>query len=179
MLAKFEDIWRNCKYELSIFRFSTTKGWIWVTFFVWNKFWRYFVEAGLFYIIFSILSGVQRWTLNPHRTCQSTSSLTTPCCLSLPSRSPCVLTCESKKFRFTLLETKISPYKWMNWNSMFLLGRPIFRGELLVSGREQSVVKTTLWRNFPNRAWQVGGGLIHTVDGSEIPNNPPGMYETL
>ena len=50
MLDKFEDIWRNCQYELSIFRFSTTKGWIWVTFFAWNKLWCYFVEAGLFLV---------------------------------------------------------------------------------------------------------------------------------
>ena len=33
-----------------------------------------------------------------------------------------------------LPETNIAPQKWMGWNTTFLLRRPIFRGELLVSG---------------------------------------------
>ena len=35
---------------------------------------------------------------------------------------------------FTLPETKSSPPKMDGWNTTFLLGRPIFRGKLLVSG---------------------------------------------
>ena len=37
--------------------------------------------------------------------------------------------------RNTLPETNSSPLKMDGWNTTFLLGRPIFRGELLVSGR--------------------------------------------
>ena len=39
---------------------------------------------------------------------------------------------------FSLRETNISPLKMDGWNTTFLLGRPIFRGELLVSGRVDS-----------------------------------------
>jgi len=63
---------------------------------------------------------------------------------------------------------------------MFLLGRPIFRGELLVSGRAPSSGQDHLLEKFPQPGmasdvavgsnWVVGG-LIQTVDGSEIPNN--------
>ena len=37
--------------------------------------------------------------------------------------------------RFTLPETNSAPLKMDGWNTSFLLGRPIFRGKLLVSGR--------------------------------------------
>ena len=46
---------------------------------------------------------------------------------------------------FTLPETNSSPLKmdgW-SWNTTFLLGYPIFRGELLVSGRVPSFIHPT------------------------------------
>ena len=40
---------------------------------------------------------------------------------------------------FSLPETNSSHLKMDGWNTTFLLGRPIFRGELLVSGRISQV----------------------------------------
>ncbi len=53
---------------------------------------------------------------------------------------------------FTLPETNSSPLKMDGWNTTFLLGRPIFRGELLVSGR------VLIWhpnRRKRNPTWRI------------------------
>jgi len=47
------------------------------------------------------------------------------------------------KMKVPLPETNGSHLKIDGWNTTFLLGRPIFRGELLVSGRVHE--HTSLW----------------------------------
>ena len=53
----------------------------------------------------------------------------------------------------TLPQTNSSPLKMDGWNTTFLLGRPIFRGEPLVSGR-------VIFQGFPLKIGALFGLLI-------------------
>ena len=179
---------KRCLPNLKIFEgivnmnFLFLKGWIWVTFFVWNKFWCYFVEAGLF-LVSSPVFNAERST----RTGRvSPQVLWRPHVAWACQAGPHFFCVWEQKIQVPLLETKISPTNgWIGilcsyWGGLFS------GGKMLDSGRAPSSGQTTFWRYY-NRAWQVMLLLVLTgwlgVDSYcwwfRNPKQPPGMYETL
>ena len=63
------------------------------------------------------------------------------------------------------LKLTFSPLKMDGWNTTFLLGRPIFRGELLVSGRVHPC----------NFSWTPNMDIFESQLLSNIPKNPSSL----